>query len=51
MVGLIEATHILGQHIDQVDLLSIGTTYSPFDGAVRVAVVVLWRGTGVWSTC
>ena len=31
MVGLIEATCILGQGIDQVDLLSIGTTSSPFD--------------------
>lgn len=31
MVGLLEATCILGYPIEQVDLLSIGTTCSPFD--------------------
>ena len=31
MVGLLEATCILGHVIDHVDLLSIGTTCSPFD--------------------
>jgi patatin-like phospholipase/acyl hydrolase len=31
MVGLLEATCILGQHIDEVEILSIGTTTEPFD--------------------
>ncbi len=31
MVGLLEATCVLGYPIEQVDLLSIGTTCSPFD--------------------
>jgi hypothetical protein len=30
VVGLLEATCILGHHIDQVELLSVGTTTSPY---------------------